>query len=113
VHHTDAAARHQGWTNEKEKYPVVYPGDKYLHLYTIRELSIFLPDSSMDKPPYQAPIFCLPWFGPTLMARGSVGAYASPPRALYFSAKEPSKLVALLRKETCNLRHPMHLRHPV
>ena len=26
-------------------------------------------------------------------------------RALY--------LVSLLRKETCNLRHPMHLRHPV
>ena len=23
------------------------------------------------------------------------------------------KLVALLRKEICNLRHPMHLRHPV
>jgi len=23
------------------------------------------------------------------------------------------QLVALLRKETCNLRHPMHLRHPV
>jgi len=24
-----------------------------------------------------------------------------------------TKLVALLRKETCDLRHPMHLRHPV
>jgi len=27
-----------------------------------------------------------------------------------FSAKEP---VAFLQKDTCNLRHPMHLRHPV
>jgi len=29
-----------------------------------------------------------------------------------FTSKEPFWLVALLRKETCNLGHPMHLRHP-
>ena len=27
--------------------------------------------------------------------------------------KRALKLVALLQKETCNIRHPMHLRHPV
>ena len=27
--------------------------------------------------------------------------------------KRAVQLVALLRKETCNLRHPMHFRHPI
>jgi len=27
--------------------------------------------------------------------------------------KRALKIMALLRKEICNLRHPMHLRHPV
>jgi len=32
---------------------------------------------------------------------------------LVISRKRALQLVALLRKETYNLRHPMHLRHPV
>jgi len=33
--------------------------------------------------------------------------------SLWVISKRATQLVALLRKETCNLRHPMHRRHPV
>jgi len=67
----------------------------------------------MDKTPDETPIFFSPSFEPALMARGSFGAVRLATAHLVISRRRALKIVALLRKMTCNLRYPMGLRCPL